>query len=188
MSRGFVRRVESELLNNNFSLTPSRDSNLITGDPGLRLLDSADYQLVIFSYLSEPSRTISSYYDHFLMLTGKDILKSTMARVLKKSYPFKGTLWCMSVIPINKFCVDNVIKAGKFVNMIIQFPLEKNKCVDKKLLENVQGLSWRVRRNPITGLISPVFVNSNFHNTYKILGICGINRYCTPLFFKITPM
>ena len=89
------------------------------------------------------------------MLIGKVFRTPLMLEMLKKVYPFKGTLRRASVVPVDKLRPDNLIRAVGFVNIISKFPLEKFECVNKKLLKNTEGISRIVRRNLVNRMVSP---------------------------------
>lgn len=69
--------------------------------------------------------------------------------------------------------------------MISKFPLRNIKRVDEKILKILEGVGQQARRDPLTGIVPPTFIHGDFHNTFKLLGICGIDRRVTPVFFKI---
>ena len=58
--------------------------------------------------------------------------------------------------------------------------------MDEKLLKNSEGVGRKNRRDPLTGNIPAIYVPGDFRNTYKILGICGIDRRMpVPIYHKI---
>uniref|UniRef100_A0A7S1BV17 Tc1-like transposase DDE domain-containing protein n=1 Tax=Corethron hystrix TaxID=216773 RepID=A0A7S1BV17_9STRA len=116
---------------------------------------------------------------------GKKVNQNIMACVLKKARSFSSNLRFFSAVPVDKFRPENVIKAGEFINTISKFLLEKLKCVDEKLLWNTNGISRKVRRNPLTGVVPTIITNGNFRNSYKVLGICRIDCCVSHLFFEI---
>jgi len=69
--------------------------------------------------------------------------------------------------------------------VISKFPLRNIKRVDEKILKILEGVGQQARRDPLTGIVPPTFIHGDFHNTFKLLGICGIDRRVTPVFFKI---
>lgn len=183
VSRTCVRRIENEVLGGGtISGPPARTGR---GGYGAYSMDLADYWLLILLYREEPSRTIGSYVHQLAFLNGTEVSCTTVTRILEKSFPYSAKLRAVNLIPLDKFRYENMIKAGEFVDLISKFPLCKLKCVDEKLLKNAEGIGRRSRRDPITGVVPPVFTQGDFRNTFKMLGICGIDRRVTPVFYKI---
>ena len=183
VSRTCVRQIENEVLGSGTISGPPVPTG--RGGYGAYSIDLADYWLVILLYREEPSRTIGSYVHQLAMLNGTDVSCTTVTRVLESSFPFSAKLRAVNLIPLDKFRYENMIKVGGFVDLISKFPLCKLKCVDEKLLKNAEGIGRWARRDPITCVIPPIFTHGDFRNTFKMLGICGIDRRVTPVFYKI---
>ena len=184
VSRYFVRLIENEVISSGMiQATPTPRSK--RGGYGGYTFDVADYYVLIELYREEPSRTIGSYALNLQLRTGLVVSEPTIRRVLEKSFRYAGKLRAVNLIPLDKFRYENMIKAGEFVDVISKFPIDRIKCVDEKLLKNAEGLGRRARRDPITGIVPPTFTMGDFRNTYKLLGICGIDIRVSPVFFKI---
>ena len=54
------------------------------------------------------------------------------------------------------------------------------KFCDKKHLKGRELFSQKGRRDPLTGIIEPVCVPSDFRNTYTIIGVCGVASETVP--------
>ena len=56
---------------------------------------------------------------------------------------------------------------------------------DEKHLKGAELWCWKTRRNVFTGLVPPVMTNSDFWNTYSIVGLCAIDCRVTPVRYGI---
>jgi hypothetical protein len=56
---------------------------------------------------------------------------------------------------------------------------------DEKSLKGAELFNCKVRRDPITGVTSPVIADSDFRNSYCIMGFCGVDLMNAPFQFTI---
>ena len=187
MSRYYVRQIENELLANggNIEIPFAHDRQKSRGGFGSYTLELTDYWLILELHREEPTRVLQGYVDNLLLRSGTVVSVTTIRRVLETTFPFASNLCVTSMIPLDKFRYENLIKAGEFMDKIKKFPINKLKFVDEKLLKNSEGLGRKTRKCPLTGVIPPIYTLGDFRNTYKMLGICGIDTRVSPLFFKI---
>ena len=187
VSRKFVRQIENELLSGggNIEIPFDHHDQKSGGGLGSYSLDICDYWIIFELHREEPTRDLQGYVDHLRLRSGTEVSRMTISRVLENAFPFAGNLRVTSMIPLDKFRYENLIKAGEFMDKIRNFPVNKIKFIDEKLLKNLEGLGRKTRKCPITGVIPPIFTLGDFRNTYKMLGICRIDTRVSPLFFKI---
>ena len=187
VSRKFVRQIENELLSSggNIEIPFDHHRQNSRGGFGSYTLELVDYWLILELHREEPTRSLRGYAENLLLRSGTVVSLSTIRRVLLHTFPFSSSLVVTSMIPLDKFRYENLIKAGEFMDKIKNFPINKLKFVDEKLLKNSEGLGRKTRKCPLTGVIPPIYTLGDFRNTYKMLGICGIDTRVSPLFFKI---
>jgi uncharacterized membrane protein YuzA (DUF378 family) len=53
--------------------------------------------------------------------------------------------------------------------------------VDEKSLKGAEIFNRKVRRDPITGEVPSIITDSDFRNTYTIIGLCGVDTGEVPL-------
>jgi hypothetical protein len=56
---------------------------------------------------------------------------------------------------------------------------------DEKSLKGAELFNRKVRRDPITGVTPPVIADSDFRNSYCIMGFCGVDLMNAPFQFTI---
>jgi transposase len=105
--------------------------------------------------------------------------------ILLGRIPFQGESAGPQFGPPDKFRPDNLSKAFKFLSVIVQMDPRRVKFGDEKLLKGQEIYSRGVRRDPITGNVPFVATDSDFRNTYAIVGFCGIDYRTKPLHYRI---
>ena len=179
VSRVYVQNVGNELLLNGFISEGSKESrgtNVIKGTPGRTKLTALDYWYLIHLYREEPSRTLGSYVYDLLMFSGVLVCIKTIDRIFTEAFPFKGNLRKSSIIPLDKFRENNLLRANEFIDCVRKLPLLRIKTFDEKWLKNSEGLCRKVRRDPLTGVVPPILSRPDFRNTYKILGMTSLDE------------
>ena len=93
-----------------------------------------------------------------------------------------------SHIPIDKFKPENALCIHEYLLTIsLLLPqIFRIKFGDKKPLKGSELFSAKARRDPLTGDVPPTIVDSNFRNTYNIIGFCGINMISYPVDYYIS--
>ena len=179
VSRTFVREVGDELLTHGCITEDNkrtRGTDVQKGTPGRTKLTAIDYWYLIHLYREEPSRTLGSYVYELAAFSGVHICCKTVDRIFQEAFPYKGALRISSIIPLDKFRENNLLRANEFIATISKLPLSRIKLFDEKLLKNSEGLCRKVRRDPITGVIPPILSAPDFRNTYKILGMTSLDE------------
>ena len=116
-------------------------------------------------------------------LTGCDVSTATISRFLNWSCPFKGSLCNGNIVPIDKFRPDNFLRATEYLDAISRISPYRLKFGDEKLLKGAEVYCRKNRRNPLNGVVPPIVTNSDFRNTYTLLGLAGIDRRGGSAFF-----
>ena len=117
VGREFVKKVEGELLSHGRIRPPEeiRASRDRVDGPGSLTLSGIDKYIIVRLYYGNPSRTLRSYRDWLLELTGTDISVDTISKLLLNGFPFKASLVKPILIPIDKFRPENEVKAFQYL-------------------------------------------------------------------------
>jgi len=181
VSRGFVKKVEEELLREGRILTPSEIQQNKAGlvGPGSRSFDEIDSAILLFLYLEEPSRSLRSYVDWLEIFTGTTTSRNTVSRFFLRTFPNRGGFCRPNLVPFDKFHPKNIERAFEFLDIISKIDPARIKFGDEKHLKGDAIFNRKVRRNPITGEVPEMIVTSDFRNRYNLTGFCSINPMTT---------
>lgn len=68
---------------------------------------------------------------------------------------------------------------------MLQLDQSRLKFVNEKSLKGTKIFNRKVRVDPITGEVQPIYTDPDFRDTYTIIGFCGVDTSTTPFFFNI---
>ncbi len=88
--------------------------------------------------------------------------------------PFKGGLRVVNQVPVDKYKPKNILRLLKFMDKILWINPYRLKFCDEKHLKGAKLFNWKGRRDPITDKVEPLLVDSDWQNSYTIIGFCGI--------------
>ena len=97
----------------------------------------------------------------------------------------QGNLGKLNQVPIDKFTPENVLKVIEhwdFIGRVDPFWL---KFGDEKPLKGEDLFNQKGRADPLNGEREPIIVDSDFLNTYNIIGMCGIARDTALFVYKM---
>ena len=186
VSRSTVQRIKAEVEEHGRLLTAVEKDQERTKGVGVHVLDEVDDVVLFMLYQEEPGRSRSSYVDRLEEYTGNCVSESTISRWFNKAFPIKGSLVKANVVPRDKLRPANMLKAQEYLTTISFFHPERLKFSDEKLLKGAKVYCRQTRRNVMTGEVPANIVNSDFRNTYVIIGFCGVDPTVTPLRYNIT--
>jgi len=132
-----------------------------------------------------PCRLLDGYSRELYRYTGTVASESLICDWFLHRFPCSGGLRKTSMVPIDKFSQDNIQRTHDFVEMIRQVSPERVKFGDEKHLKGSELFTRLVRRCPITGVKEDIVVDSDFRNTYSIIGFCGIDLFTVPFDYYI---
>ena len=183
----FAKKVADEMETEGAVVDPAESykGRTIQRGPGSKSLDSRDCFILMYLYLEEPSRTLSDYAHWLCYYTGTLVDRSTISRWFLDAFPISGRLCSVDKVPIDKFRPDNILRAYEYVSIIVHIAPERLVYGDEKLLKGQELFNRKTRRNVITGVAPPNYVDSDFRNTYSITGFCSVNPNKTPVCFEI---
>jgi transposase len=173
----FVKKIETELNEHGRVLHPSEvySNREQEGGPGSRSLDDIDSAVLMFLYLEEPSRQLSSFCQWLHFLTGTCVSESTVSRFFNHGFPIRGGLCRPNLVPIDKFKPENIERAFEYLQVLAQIAPHRLVFGDKKHLKGQDIFNRKNRKNPMTGEIPLMMVNPDFRNTYNLTGFCKID-------------
>jgi hypothetical protein len=79
------------------------------------------------------------------------------------------------MVPIDKFKPENIERALEYIHAVLSLDQSRLKFVDEKSLKGAEIFNRKVRRDPITGEVPSIITDSDFRNTYTIIGLCGVD-------------
>ena len=87
--------------------------------------------------------------------------------------PFKGGLQIVNQVPIDKYKPKNILRLLEFMDEILRINPYRLKFCDKQHLKGAKLFNRKERRDPLTGKVEPLLVDSDWRNSYTIIGFCG---------------
>lgn len=188
VSRKVVRKIEAEIETNGRILRPSppNSSDKRKRGVGSYSLKKADVEVLLALMEENPFQTRRSYCVRLRKITGTVISESTVTNFFLKGFSIKGSLRKPNHIPRDKFKPENVERYFQYVDFVQQVGDRRRlKFGDEKLLKGSEVYCKKGRRNVITGEMPEQIVNSDFRNTYAIIGFCGIDPDTPAVSFSI---
>jgi len=189
VSRGFVSKIETEILSNGQQILTPEEIRAATDRPclpGANSLTDLDRFILVLLLEEKPYRLLRNYQQWLLYFTGTNVSTETISRFLKQGLPHKGSLVKPNLIPLDKFKIENEIRAYEFLNVLRTLKTWKVIFGDEKSLKGEEFYSKRVRRNPVTGMVASILTGADFRNKYSITGFCSINSdKSVPVWFRI---
>jgi hypothetical protein len=110
---------------------------------------------------------------------------STVSRVWSHAFEFKASFLKPNLVPRDKFKIENVARAREFIDIVKQIDPVRLKFCDEKHLKGSEIYNMKSRRDPLTGFVADVHTESDFRNTWTIIGFCGYDMSTVPFFHQI---
>ena len=118
--------------------------------------------------------TLNAYSRCLYLATGKFLSRNTICQWFLTAMPFKGGLRIVNQLPIEKYNPENILRLLEFIDKILRINPYRLKFCDKKHLKGAELFNRKGRRDPLTGIVEPLLVDSDWRNSYTIIGFCGI--------------
>jgi len=186
-----IKKIEDEMRVHGRVLSPEeiRANQVRPYGAGSISLSDVDQFTILRLYYQNPSRTLRSYRDNLVAITGTWVHYTTISRVLLYGFPYKGRLVKPNLIPLDKFKITNQIKAYEYLKALFYCHPYKVIFGDEKHLKGEELFCQRVRVDPSTGIAPAVLVDSDFRNTHNLTGFCSINEEKpSPLWVRISKL
>lgn len=136
-----------------------------------------DDELVLLGVYYDNPKALLSMYQGALLAHGTFVSTSTLSSWLRTAFPHKMTLCKTNKIPIDKFKPENALRIHEYLltMSLLLNQIHRVKFGDEKPLKGAELFNGKARKDPLTGLIPGTVVDSDFRNTYNIIGFCGID-------------
>jgi hypothetical protein len=180
-----VKNVLDELNNDSDILHLQLNKPQRLKQPGTRTLDSHDVACLIILLRENPSRTLESYRRELFYATRTITSTSTICRFWKNGFDTAANLRKANMVPIDKFKPENIERALEYIHAVLSLDQSRLKFVDEKSLKGAEIFNHKVQRDPITGEVPSIITDSDFRNTYTIIGLCGVDTSAPPFFFNL---
>ncbi len=112
------------------------------------------------------TRTLLCYRDYYFY---------TICHFWKNGFDTAANLRKANMVPIDKFKPENIERALEYIHAVLSLDQSRLKFVDEKSLKGAEIFNRKVRRDPITGEVPSIITDSDFRNTYTIIGLCGVD-------------
>mgnify|MGYP005855778119 CR=1 FL=1 len=144
---------------------------------GAKSLSFIDECVLLQVYYSNPKTLLRQYQSILFHQTGSAVSKTVLSDWFCSRFPVKMSFRKTNKVPLDKFKLKNVLRIHEYhltVNFLLQTPW-KLKFGDEKPLKGCDLFNGAARKDPFTGIVPPTIVNSDFRNTYNVIGYCGID-------------
>jgi hypothetical protein len=185
VSHVYAGKVIGELESGNGILDPACKKPQRLKGPGSRSFDSFDVACLIYLLRRNPTRSLESYRRELFLNTGTITSTSTICRFWQRGFDTPASLRKPNLIPIDKFKPENIERAVDYIHCILALDQRRLKFVDEKSLKGAEIFNRKVRRDPITKEVQPIYTDPDFRNTYTIIGFCGVDTSTAAFFFNI---
>ena len=154
---------------------------------GAKTLDAEDEQVLLGVYYDNPKSLLLMYQAALFQQNGTLVSKATLSGWFKTRFPHSMTFRKTNKVPIDKFKPENALRIHEYLLTICLFIDQPHrlKFGDEKPLKGADLFNRKARKDPFTGLVPATIVDSDFRNTYNIIGFCGIDIRCPAVDFYI---
>ncbi len=186
-----MRKIESKLYRNDGRVVSPEEITLDmvsqrTLGHGTIALDQADCFALYCLMRSKPTRFLGSYINELYHLRGTMVLKMTVSCFFNHAFPIRAGLCVPNLILYNKLHPWNIEKAVKYIRALARIDPSRLKYADEKSLKGKDICNKLAWRDPFMGIVLPTMADQDLWNTYSIIGMCGISRQSTPVWYRIT--
>lgn len=152
---------------------------------GAKTISDEDGLILLALRAENNRRTLASYSLGLYNATGNYVSKSVICKWFLTQHTFKGGLRVLDKVPIDKYSPDNYLRLMEYLDLIVQIDPMRLKFCDEKHLKGQELFSKKGRIDPLTGIVEPVCVPSDFRNAYTIIGVCGVAPETIPFDFVL---
>jgi len=179
VGKGYVSRVAQELDSGGI-IDPRTARHHCERGPGSLTLDDYDLCVLILLLRENPSRSLESYCRNLFDITGTIVSTSTVSRVWSHAFELKASFLKPNLVPRDKFKYENVARAREFIDVVQRIDPVRLKFCDEKHLKGAEIYNQKCRRDPLTGVVADLPTDSDFRNTWTIIGFCGYDMSTVP--------
>ena len=126
------------------------------------------------------------YVNYLFVYTDTIVSLSVVLKWFLHAFPIEGGLCKSNLVPYDNLRPANIAGAKEYLYILFRLDPRPIKYCDEKSLKGESIYNKRARREVMTNIIPNILTDPNLRNTYSVIGICGIDRACTPMWFQIT--
>ncbi|KAL7561010.1 hypothetical protein ACA910_000095 [Epithemia clementina (nom. ined.)] len=155
---------------------------------GIKSLTAGDEMILLLTYYSNPKTTLKTYQITLYQQSGTYVSRSLLSKWFYTRFPHKMILCKTNKVAIDKFKQENTLCIHEYNLTILLFFGQpwRFKFGDKKALKGRNFCNGKAQKDPFTGIVPSTLVQSDFRNTYSIIGFCGVDLSVSPMAFYLT--
>jgi hypothetical protein len=183
-SRGFAAKCMREIESGDL-VDPKRKIVARARGDGVIAISDKDGMYLLVLCQQNNKCTLRDYCIWLIEDRGVFVSPSVICKWFLNLFPSRGSLGKLNQVPLDKFSPENILRVMKHWEFIRQVDPYRLKFGDEKPLKGEDLFNRKGRADPLSGEREPIYVNSDFRNTYNIIGICGIARDTMPFVYKM---
>ena len=136
-----------------------------------------DESALLQVYYANPKSLLHNYQVALYQRTGTIVSKLTLSAWFRTQCPVRMSFRKTDKVPLDKFKLENILRIHEYhlkVNMVLHTPWQL-KFGDEKPLKGADLFNGAAQKDPFTGTVPAMIVNSDFQNMYNIIGFCSID-------------
>jgi hypothetical protein len=164
-----VSKVESGAL-----INPHLQVRYCARGAGSLTISYKDGLLLLALRAKNNQMALIAYSRCLYLASSKFISRNTICQWFLTAMPFKGGLRIVNQVPMDKYKPENILRLLEFMDKILWINPYRLKFCDKKHLKRAKLFNRKGCRDPLTGKVEPLLVDSDWRHSYTIIGFCGI--------------
>jgi hypothetical protein len=172
-----VIKVAQELDSEEGIIDPRTVQHHCAGGPGSLTLDDFDLRALILLLRESPSRSLKSCCT--------TVSTSTVTRVWTDGFGVEASLLKPNLVPRDKFKCENVERARELISIVAQVDEVRLKFCDEKRLKGAEIYDQKCQRDPLTGVVVNLPTESDFRDSWTVIGFCGFDMSTAPFCHQI---
>jgi hypothetical protein len=155
------------------------------GSAGAMTLSNGDSFYLLNLWQLNNRFTLCDYAYCLATDRGTFVSRAVIGKWFLTTFPFKGSMRKLNKVPINKFTDNNILHCAEFMYCVEQIPPWCLVFGDEKPLKGGELFNRWGCADPLTGVVKDFVLDSDWHNTYAITGLCWIGRDRPPFSFIV---
>jgi hypothetical protein len=184
VSWGFANKVIGEIESSQLINPRTTVQGRKCGAGAMTLLDGDGFYLLHLWRLNNWF-TLRDYAYRLATDRGTFVSRAVIGKWFLTTFPFKGSMRKLNKVPINKFTNNNILRCAELMYPVEHIPPWRLVFGDEKPLKGGELFNRRERADPLNGVVEDFVVDSYWHNTYAITGLCRIGCDRPPFLFIV---
>ena len=141
---------------------------------------------ILWLRFSDPFRSNEDYVRELYIKYGVQVSRMFVTRWFRNSFKKRGRLVTSELVPIDKMKFQNVVRYDDYCGYVRGVSTYRIVFVDEKSLKGCELYNRRGRSDPLTGEQPMQIVDSDFRNTYCLMGMITISHAkAKPIFYSL---